>query len=90
MKYQMGRKLLRVLLSPPTRAEWIEIVSNLFVVPVATGLRPHGRSGLKWSRSRRLRRRATSPPTRAEWIEMEQKPPIAPKGYVSAHTGGVD
>ena len=54
--------------SPPTRAEWIEIASFLLYAAIASGLRPHGRSGLKFY-------------TPQEVYSGEP---------VSAHTGGVD
>ena len=35
-----------------------------------TGLRPHGRSGLKYSAANLQLIEGRSPPTRAEWIEI--------------------
>ena len=35
-------------LSPPTRAEWIEILTFMLTVDKPGRLRPHGRSGLKY------------------------------------------
>ena len=36
------------IVSPPTRAEWIEIGADAIAAAKSVSLRPHGRSGLKF------------------------------------------
>ena len=38
-----------------------------------TGLRPHGRSGLKFVTNVAMRDYPLSPPTRAEWVEIHKE-----------------
>ena len=54
------------------------------------GLRPHGRSGLKFLCASVFPGRVPSPPPRAEWIEIFRLVPIDVLPLVSAPTGGVD
>ena len=48
MKSFLSQFCILTLLSPPTRAEWIEIVDRYEHIYSNAGLRPHGRSGLKY------------------------------------------
>ena len=57
---------------------------------MATGLRPHGWSGLKSVGTGKGGTLNSSPPTRVEWIEITILLLVKAFLYVSAHTGGVD
>ena len=52
-------------------------------------LRPHGRSGLKFSRLHFGPVAEWSPPPRAEWVEITTLSIRLPSALVSAPTGGV-
>ena len=59
-------------MSPSTRREWIEIQRPQQDYTVATGLPPHGGSGLKSFAMPSIIYNGKSPSTRREWIEISQ------------------
>ena len=76
-------------MSPPTRAEWIEIARS----PARgdCGRSPPTRA--EWIEIASYIfniQPCVSPPTRAEWIEIVPQYKYAHRLCVSAHTGGVD
>ena len=60
-----------VLLSPSSRAEWVEICHSQRHICLFRGLRPRGRSGLKYKLQQLWELwLIRSPSSRAEWVEM--------------------
>ena len=77
-------------LSPPTRAEWIEMIDQAITSTPCRS--PPTRA--EWIEIKELLGKAPekrkSPPTRAEWIEIPARRAGGRCIAVSAHTGGVD
>ena len=59
-----------MLMSHPTRGEWIEICEKTPNTLLTARLTPHGVSGLKYSHIWRTKTLLKSHPTRGEWIEI--------------------
>ena len=59
-----------VLLSPSSRAEWVEIGFFIILCAQFDRLRPRGRSGLKLDMDALLLSCPLSPSSRAEWVEI--------------------
>ncbi len=55
--------------SPSSRAEWVEIIDTAIKAAADSGLRPRGRSGLKFEFGYALFFQE-SPSSRAEWVEI--------------------
>ena len=78
------------MLSPPSRAAWIEIINHAENVSKRLCRRLHGRRGLKWLRMTESLLLRTSPPSRAAWIEIRRLQQALALLAVAAFTGGVD